>query len=269
MRRRRRKISETPSPRANLHKADLILPVLNTSFRHITTLDNNRPQSPCLTPSSLLPTPPSSSRMTVSTSLYGVPRNRSQVQDANMRRPTSSSPSSRPPRSKMSSPSGHHCSPRCAHPHNNRRNSSDVVQALEGKDVKDLLLNVGSGGGAAPAAGGAAAATGGDAPAEEKAAEKEEGTLHHPWNYARQTLTTHREGGVRRGHGFRSLRLSAFPSRFLRHLPSSGFSKRVSGRIHAYSQPWGREAWALCYTGISPGRIYDGVMRYVKVVGFQ
>lgn len=47
-------------------------------------------------------------------------------------------------------------------------------QALEGKDVKDLLLNVGSGGGAAaPAAGGAAA--GGAAAAEEaKEEEKEE-----------------------------------------------------------------------------------------------
>ncbi|KAI9828992.1 MAG: 60S acidic ribosomal protein P1 [Thelocarpon impressellum] len=51
------------------------------------------------------------------------------------------------------------------------------AKALDGKDVKDLLLNVGSGGGAAaaPAAGGAAAA---DAPAEEakeeKAEEKEE-----------------------------------------------------------------------------------------------
>lgn len=53
---------------------------------------------------------------------------------------------------------------------------SDVVQALEGKDVKDLLLNVGSGGGAAPAAGAAGgAAAGGDAPAEEAAAPKEEG----------------------------------------------------------------------------------------------
>ncbi|KAF2736370.1 ribosomal protein 60S [Polyplosphaeria fusca] len=49
------------------------------------------------------------------------------------------------------------------------------AKALEGKDVKDLLLNVGSGGGAAPAAGGAAAAAGGDAaPAEEKKEEKEE-----------------------------------------------------------------------------------------------
>jgi large subunit ribosomal protein LP1 len=44
-------------------------------------------------------------------------------------------------------------------------------QALEGKDVKDLLLNVGSGGGAAaPAAGGAAA---GGAAAEEEAKEEE------------------------------------------------------------------------------------------------
>lgn len=53
------------------------------------------------------------------------------------------------------------------------------LQALEGKDVKDLLLNVGSGGGAAPAAGGAAPAAGGAAAAEapkeeEKEEEKEE-----------------------------------------------------------------------------------------------
>jgi hypothetical protein len=204
----------------------------------------------------------------VSTSLYGLPRNRSWVGDANVRRPTSSSPSSRPPTSRMSSLSGRRCSPRCAYSQYNSRDSSDVVQALEGKDVKDLLLNVGSGGGAAPAAGGAAPAAG-DAPAEEKAAEKEEGKLYHFRSNARRTLISHREGGVRRGHGFRSFRLSAFSSRFLRHLPSSGFSNRVSGCIHAYSQPWGRQAPAVCYTGISPGRIYDGVMRYVKVVGFQ
>ncbi|KAF2635981.1 ribosomal protein 60S [Massarina eburnea CBS 473.64] len=52
------------------------------------------------------------------------------------------------------------------------------AKALEGKDVKDLLLNVGSGGGAAPAAGGAAAGGAGDAAAapaeEEKEEEKEE-----------------------------------------------------------------------------------------------
>ncbi|KAF1976095.1 ribosomal protein 60S [Bimuria novae-zelandiae CBS 107.79] len=53
--------------------------------------------------------------------------------------------------------------------------TSLFAKALEGKDVKDLLLNVGSGGGAAPAAGGAAAAaSGGAAPAEEAAAPKEE-----------------------------------------------------------------------------------------------
>ncbi|KAM0432280.1 hypothetical protein ACHAPT_004820 [Fusarium lateritium] len=44
------------------------------------------------------------------------------------------------------------------------------AKALEGKDVKDLLVNVGSGGGAAAASGGAAAAGGdaADAPPEEK-----------------------------------------------------------------------------------------------------
>ncbi|KAF2625430.1 ribosomal protein 60S [Macroventuria anomochaeta] len=52
------------------------------------------------------------------------------------------------------------------------------AKALEGKDVKDLLLNVGSGGGA-PAAGAAAGgAAGGDAaeaaPAEEEKAEEKE-----------------------------------------------------------------------------------------------
>lgn len=47
------------------------------------------------------------------------------------------------------------------------------AKALEGKDVKDLLTNVGSGGGAAPAAaGGAAPAAGGDAAAADAPAEK-------------------------------------------------------------------------------------------------
>jgi len=49
------------------------------------------------------------------------------------------------------------------------------AKALDGKDVKDLLLNVGSGGGAAPAAGGASSGAGGAAAAEEtKEEEKEE-----------------------------------------------------------------------------------------------
>ncbi|CAE6489499.1 unnamed protein product, partial [Rhizoctonia solani] len=53
--------------------------------------------------------------------------------------------------------------------------ASLLAKALEGKNVKDLLSNVGGGG--APAAGGAApaaAAAGGAAPAEEKKEEKKE-----------------------------------------------------------------------------------------------
>ncbi|KIW31400.1 60S acidic ribosomal protein P1 [Cladophialophora immunda] len=50
------------------------------------------------------------------------------------------------------------------------------AKALEGKDVKDMLLNVGSGGGAAAAAPAGGAAAGGAAAAEEapKEEEKEE-----------------------------------------------------------------------------------------------
>ena len=61
------------------------------------------------------------------------------------------------------------------------RANSYRSQALEGKNVKDLLLNVGSGGGAAAApTGGAAGGAAADAPAEEKQEEKkEEGKLHH------------------------------------------------------------------------------------------
>lgn len=85
------------------------------------------------------------------------------------------------------------------------------TQALEGKEVKDLLVNVGSGGGAAAAAGGAAAggaAATADAPAEE---EKEEGAF---WPLCETKklivlMRSYREGGVRRGHGFRSLRLNS------------------------------------------------------------
>jgi len=51
--------------------------------------------------------------------------------------------------------------------------ASLLAKALDGKDVKELLTNVGGGG--APAAGAApAAAAGGAAPAEEKAEEKKE-----------------------------------------------------------------------------------------------
>ena len=56
------------------------------------------------------------------------------------------------------------------------KNSLIIKQALDGKSVKEKLLNVGSGGGAAaaPAAGGGTAAGLADAPAEEKKEEKKE-----------------------------------------------------------------------------------------------
>ena len=56
--------------------------------------------------------------------------------------------------------------------------ASLFAKALEGKDVKDLLLNVGSGGGAPAPVGGVAPSGGdtggGNAPVEEKKEEKEE-----------------------------------------------------------------------------------------------
>ena len=92
------------------------------------------------------------------------------------------------------------------------------MQALEGKDVKDLLLNVGSGGGAAPAAGGAGggAAAGGDAPAEAKEEKKEEGMLISILSFVVMLTLSCREGGIRRGYGFWSFRLDiklSFPIR--------------------------------------------------------
>lgn len=112
----------------------------------------------------------------------------------------------------MLSPSGPLSSPRYArkeHEICRYSGTNSCAQALEGKDVKDLLLNVGSGGGAAaPAAGGAA---GGEAAAaEEKPAEEEEG-MEHPYYprcfLYRNTDILYSQGGVRRGYGLRSLRL--------------------------------------------------------------
>ncbi|KAK0635897.1 60s acidic ribosomal protein-domain-containing protein [Bombardia bombarda] len=53
--------------------------------------------------------------------------------------------------------------------------ASLFAKALEGKDVKDLLLNVGSGGGAPAAAAAGGVAASGGAAEEAKAEEKEEG----------------------------------------------------------------------------------------------
>lgn len=94
------------------------------------------------------------------------------------------------------------------------------AKALEGKDVKELLLNVGSGGGAAPAAAGGAPVAGGDAAADAPAeAAKEEGKFRDSADLGKRggimgsKLTVcYREGRVRRGHGLRSFRLSGSPS---------------------------------------------------------
>ncbi|KND88376.1 60S acidic ribosomal protein P1 [Tolypocladium ophioglossoides CBS 100239] len=64
--------------------------------------------------------------------------------------------------------------------------TSIFAKALEGKDIKDLLVNVGSGGGAAAPAASGAAAAGGDADAL-AAEEKEEGALQH-YSLARHVL---------------------------------------------------------------------------------
>jgi hypothetical protein len=81
--------------------------------------------------------------------------------------------------------------------------------------VKDMLLNVGSGGGAAaaPAAGGASAPSGGAGGAAEAAPEekKEEGMDAPRRGSQNELLILHyREGGVRRGYGFWTVRLNAY-----------------------------------------------------------
>jgi len=85
------------------------------------------------------------------------------------------------------------------------------LQALEGKDLKDIIMNIGAGGGAAaaPAAGGAADA--GGAPAEAaKEEEKEEGMSTGTCKIKNgiRTNTLYREGRVRRRYGIRTFRLS-------------------------------------------------------------
>jgi len=81
-----------------------------------------------------------------------------------------------------------------------------VQLIAEGSTKLASVPSGGSGGGAAPAAGGAAA---GGAAAEEKEEEKEEGMLYR-WESIYGTFADllYREGRVRRGYGFRSLRLN-------------------------------------------------------------
>jgi 60s Acidic ribosomal protein len=87
-----------------------------------------------------------------------------------------------------------------------------VKKALEGKDVKDLLLNVGSGGGAAPTAAGGAATSGGAGGAAEEAPkeeEKEEGMYISSLANISAANTHLRERGIRRRYGLRTVRLAA------------------------------------------------------------
>lgn len=76
---------------------------------------------------------------------------------------------------------------------------------MEGKDVKDLLLNVGSGGGAAPAA--AAAGTAGPGAAAPEAAKEEEKSEEKEVSYTQRPASVRplliSIAGVRRGHGLR------------------------------------------------------------------
>ena len=111
--------------------------------------------------------------------------------------------------------------------------ASLLAKALEGKDVKSMLTNIGAGGGApaaaAPgAAAGGAAAAGGDAPAaEEKKEEAKEGESSTPidWNVdlaqrGRGLLITFGMAffldfcRVRRRHGIRIVRLDVSSAAF-------------------------------------------------------
>ena len=90
------------------------------------------------------------------------------------------------------------------------------LQALEGQDIKELLVNVGSGGGGG---GAPAAAAGGETAVAAEEEKKEERTFSptpnitaRPGSSKVSVLTclcsSNSRGGVRRGHGLRSLRLS-------------------------------------------------------------
>ena len=121
-----------------------------------------------------------------------------------------------------------------------------LLQALEGKDVKDLLSNVGSGGGAAaPAAGGAAAggAEAAEAPKEEAKAEGSY-TTYLGDRFREQDMTTdirNREGGVRRRHGIRSLRLSDYACIWMTHLVQKRLhSTCMAGELFPDSKVGGR-----------------------------
>lgn len=105
--------------------------------------------------------------------------------------------------------------------------------------MKEILTNVGAGGGAAPAAAGAGGAAGasGDAPAAAAEEEKEEGMRPIPGPHNTNLTRRCREGRVRRGHGFRSFRLSAyiFPWNFYPSAKDQGVSAPTYGTLRLHS----------------------------------
>ena len=118
-------------------------------------------------------------------------------------------------------------------------------QALEGKDIKELLTNVGSGGPAAPA--GAAPAAGEAAAAEEKKEEKEEGeSLSKPLPLATNTNLHYREGRVRRGHGLRSVRLSVYHIPKLNSFSSCFIFRLFSLTVMLSSTSWLPQRFSSC-----------------------
>jgi hypothetical protein len=157
-------------------------------------------------------------------------------------RPTNYKLSSRPPRLKMLNPSGAHFSPRYGVHCKGEDISEDstdtwILQALEGKDVKDLLLNVGSGGGAAAAPTAGGAASGAAAVEETKEEEKEEGMIYpvlcHHMNNSINTFNS--EGRVRRGYGFRSFRLESVSFLSCLYLQMHGHGLLTLGATFSWS----------------------------------
>ena len=107
------------------------------------------------------------------------------------------------------------------------------------------LASVPSGGaGGAPAAGGAAA--GGAAAEAAKEEEKEEGMLHCACRTLNPANVPNREGGVRRGHGLRSLRLSILPQppRSRRRL-CGNFRRTFTTYAHTCDEPCPASALAV------------------------
>jgi 60s Acidic ribosomal protein len=152
---------------------------------------------------------------------------------------------------------------KCANLHTLQNLELISDKALEGKDVKDLLLNVGSGGGAAaPAAGGAAAAAGaGDAAAEAPKEEaKEEGKITSSCHVRLSLTFLLRKGRIGRRHGFRSLRLNSACERMASCSPSSNVCTEQQ-------QAWQVRLWIVTTNYAGPTEIE--INRWLQAPGVR